>query len=116
MSVYIERDISQRFTFGSIAADFESLKERNGSQPCCPVNDCLVRPSVVLLGEEESDGSPLLQVAEDMVEDDISSRNCLSCILLLVSKSTFCGLKEKFIKIMLLLFNKVKIWLHPKEI
>ncbi|KAK2391189.1 ARM repeat superfamily protein [Trifolium repens] len=29
---------------------------------------------IELLGEEESDGSPLLQVAEDMVEDDISSR------------------------------------------
>ncbi|WJX54129.1 hypothetical protein P8452_40049 [Trifolium repens] len=73
MLVYIERDIAQGFTFGSIAADFESLKEHNDSQPCSPVNDCLVRPSE-LLGEEESDGSPLFQVAEDMIEDDISSR------------------------------------------
>ncbi|KAK2391190.1 ARM repeat superfamily protein [Trifolium repens] len=71
MSVYTERDIAQRFTFGSIAADFESLKERNGSQPCSPVT---VYSLVELLGEEESDGSPLLQVAEDMVEDDISAR------------------------------------------
>ncbi|WJX48184.1 hypothetical protein P8452_34784 [Trifolium repens] len=58
MLVYIERDIAQGFTLGSIAADFESLKEHNDSQPCSPVNDCLVRPSE-LLGEEESDGSPL---------------------------------------------------------
>jgi hypothetical protein len=40
MSIYLERDIAQWFTFGSIAADFELLKERNGSQPCNPINDC----------------------------------------------------------------------------
>jgi hypothetical protein len=50
MLVYIERDIAQGFTFGSIAADFESLKEHNDSQPCSPVNDCLVRPSGNCLG------------------------------------------------------------------
>ncbi|XP_045822720.1 zinc finger MYM-type protein 1-like isoform X2 [Trifolium pratense] len=72
MLVYIERDIAQGFPCGSIAADFESLKERDDSQPCSSVNDCLVGPSE-LLGEEESDGSSLLEVAEDMAEDDISS-------------------------------------------
>ncbi|CAJ2676375.1 unnamed protein product [Trifolium pratense] len=72
--VYIEKDIAQGFIINSIAADFESFIERNDSQPGSSVNDCLVRPSAELPGEKESDGSPLLQVAEDMVEDDISSR------------------------------------------
>jgi hypothetical protein len=49
-SCAISVKIAQRFTFGSIPADFESLEERNGSQPCSPENDCLVRPSGNYLG------------------------------------------------------------------
>ncbi|MED6157626.1 regulatory particle non-ATPase [Stylosanthes scabra] len=43
------------------------------SQLCSSVNDYLNTP-IEFLGEEEPDGSLPLQVSEDMVEDDISSR------------------------------------------
>nr|AFK36183.1 unknown [Medicago truncatula] len=45
----------------------------NDSQLCSSVNDYLNRP-LELLGEEEPDVSLPLEVSEDMVEDDISSR------------------------------------------
>ncbi|XP_058735771.1 uncharacterized protein LOC131607832 [Vicia villosa] len=74
MLVYIEKDIAKSFRINSIVDDFESLKEPNDSHPCNSVNGCIIRPSE-LLGEEEPDGSLLPQVAEDMVEDEISSRS-----------------------------------------
>ncbi|XP_020974705.1 26S proteasome regulatory subunit RPN13 isoform X5 [Arachis ipaensis] len=43
------------------------------SQLCSSVNDYLNTP-IEFLGEEEADGSLPLQVSEDMIEDDISSR------------------------------------------
>ncbi|WJX54126.1 hypothetical protein P8452_40046 [Trifolium repens] len=53
--------------------DENSLEERNDSQLCGSVNDYINKP-LELLGGEESDGPVPLHVADDMVEDDISSR------------------------------------------
>ncbi|KAL1326372.1 hypothetical protein AAHE18_03G198000 [Arachis hypogaea] len=55
-------------------AIFEKEPNADGdSQLCSSVNDYLNTP-IEFLGEEEADGSLPLQVSEDMIEDDISSR------------------------------------------
>ncbi|KAK2385304.1 hypothetical protein QL285_072554 [Trifolium repens] len=70
--IYIEREIAKSFSLDSIVDDLESLEERNDSQLCGSVNDYINKP-LELLGGEESDGPVPLHVADDMVEDDISS-------------------------------------------
>ncbi|XP_045822721.1 zinc finger MYM-type protein 1-like [Trifolium pratense] len=71
--IYIEREIAKSVSLDSVADDLESLEERNDSQLYRSVNDYINKP-LELLGEEESEGSVPLQVADDMVEDDVSSR------------------------------------------
>ncbi|XP_039684586.1 uncharacterized protein [Medicago truncatula] len=73
MIIYIEREIAKSFSPDSFIDDLESLNECNDSQLCSSVNGGIERPSE-LLDEEETDGPVPLQVADDMVEDDISFR------------------------------------------